>query len=427
MNYFRQFARWTFTILTLGVFGMSFGLGLAGWAEPAPSPAEQKVLLQEYKPSQHLEVGVHQSRLFSTDPFLIIRTSTSDPAIAEPIVVAENQVVILGKKAGPANVIIWGMDASHREAVVNISALVKNDLAGAARLKVGSDLHMKQDQRPQAIDFSNLDSSLNTGGIGGGAFPIPKTLPDVIAPKHFNTNITVKINKWQSRAFRTRHRIMKIWISNRAIGMPVVVSQHEMVVYGTNAGAAKMAITDQAQNVIGIDLFVSNKPEATWQSTGNAGSFLAPVPIDKLILEEPKIDKIVSLQIGQWKTFRLKQRLIRDHLSDGAIADVQITADKEVQLIGTKAGKATWFIWDEAGNRLCLEVVVCAAKSSGKNATVKLPEFGASEPARKKVAPQASETAEPGMQVRDSDSAERVEIEHWVGEKKWVWSVPVKP
>src|SRR5262249_30485573 len=46
----------------------------------------------------------------------IVRTSISDPGIAEPVVVAENQLVLLGKAPGGSTLVIWD-DAGNSVAV----------------------------------------------------------------------------------------------------------------------------------------------------------------------------------------------------------------------------------------------------------------------------------------------------------------------
>ena len=45
-----------------------------------------------------------------------MRTSISDPAIAEPVVVAENQIVLLGKAPGTATFVLWD-DAGNSVAI----------------------------------------------------------------------------------------------------------------------------------------------------------------------------------------------------------------------------------------------------------------------------------------------------------------------
>jgi Flp pilus assembly secretin CpaC len=71
--------------------------------------------LEEFKPSNTIDLKVSQSRTFKLRN-KVIRTSISDPSIAEPVVVAENQLVMLGKAPGGATLVIWD-DAGNSVAI----------------------------------------------------------------------------------------------------------------------------------------------------------------------------------------------------------------------------------------------------------------------------------------------------------------------
>jgi Flp pilus assembly secretin CpaC len=62
--------------------------------------------MEEFKPGNVLEVRVAQSRTFKSRN-KIVRTSISDPSIVEPVVVSENQLVLLGKTPGTATLVLW--------------------------------------------------------------------------------------------------------------------------------------------------------------------------------------------------------------------------------------------------------------------------------------------------------------------------------
>lgn len=84
-------------------------------ATPIPPVVTGTVELEEFKPSNVIDLKVSQSRTFKLRN-KIVRTSISDPAIAEPVVVAENQLVLLGKAPGGATLVIWD-DAGNSVAV----------------------------------------------------------------------------------------------------------------------------------------------------------------------------------------------------------------------------------------------------------------------------------------------------------------------
>lgn len=82
---------------------------------PIPPVVSGTVDLEEFKPSNAIDLKVSQSRTFKLRN-KIIRTSISDPSIAEPVVVAENQMVLLGKAPGNATLVIWD-DAGNSVAI----------------------------------------------------------------------------------------------------------------------------------------------------------------------------------------------------------------------------------------------------------------------------------------------------------------------
>ncbi|MBZ0186527.1 MAG: pilus assembly protein N-terminal domain-containing protein, partial [Candidatus Obscuribacterales bacterium] len=84
-------------------------------ATPIPPVVTGTVDLEEFKTVNVLDLKVSQSRTFKLRN-KIVRTSISDPGIAEPVVVAENQIVMLGKAPGSATMLLWD-DAGNTAAI----------------------------------------------------------------------------------------------------------------------------------------------------------------------------------------------------------------------------------------------------------------------------------------------------------------------
>jgi Flp pilus assembly secretin CpaC len=84
-------------------------------ASPIPPVVSGTIDLEEFKSSNVIDLKVSQSRTFRLRN-KIIRTSISDPSIAEPVVVSENQMVLLGKSPGGATLVVWD-DAGNSLAV----------------------------------------------------------------------------------------------------------------------------------------------------------------------------------------------------------------------------------------------------------------------------------------------------------------------
>jgi Flp pilus assembly secretin CpaC len=82
---------------------------------PIPPVVSGTLDMEEFKSTNVIDLKVSQSRTFKTKN-KIVRTSISDPAIAEPVVVAENQIVLLGKTPGTATMVLWD-DAGNSVAI----------------------------------------------------------------------------------------------------------------------------------------------------------------------------------------------------------------------------------------------------------------------------------------------------------------------
>ncbi|MBS1994634.1 MAG: pilus assembly protein N-terminal domain-containing protein [Cyanobacteria bacterium SZAS LIN-3] len=83
--------------------------------QPIPPVVTGTLDFEEYKTTNIIDLKVSQSRTFKLKN-KIVRTSISDPGIAEPVVVAENQLVLLGKSPGTATLVLWD-DAGNSVAV----------------------------------------------------------------------------------------------------------------------------------------------------------------------------------------------------------------------------------------------------------------------------------------------------------------------
>ena len=84
-------------------------------ATPIPPVVTGTVDMEEFKTTNVIDLKVSQSRTFKLRN-KIVRTSISDPGIAEPVVVAENQMVMLGKAPGSATMVLWD-DAGNTTAI----------------------------------------------------------------------------------------------------------------------------------------------------------------------------------------------------------------------------------------------------------------------------------------------------------------------
>ncbi|MDQ5937521.1 MAG: Pilus assembly protein N-terminal protein, partial [Cyanobacteriota bacterium erpe_2018_sw_21hr_WHONDRS-SW48-000092_B_bin.40] len=87
--------------------------------KPKPQQAAGQLELEEYKKTKTIEINVSQSKLFLIKN-RIFRTSAGDVGIAEPVVVGENTIILLGKATGETTIQIWDDEGGE----VNITVLV---------------------------------------------------------------------------------------------------------------------------------------------------------------------------------------------------------------------------------------------------------------------------------------------------------------
>lgn len=84
-------------------------------ATPIPPVVTGTVELEEFKPTNIIDVAVSKSRTFKMRN-KVVRTSISDPGVVEPVVISENQLVLLGKSPGRATMVLWD-DAGNSSAI----------------------------------------------------------------------------------------------------------------------------------------------------------------------------------------------------------------------------------------------------------------------------------------------------------------------
>lgn len=87
-------------------------------ATPIPPVVTGTVDLEEFKTTNAIDVKVSRSRTFKLRN-KVVRTSISDPGIVEPVIVSENQMVLLGKSPGKATLVLW--DDAGNSAAIEVS------------------------------------------------------------------------------------------------------------------------------------------------------------------------------------------------------------------------------------------------------------------------------------------------------------------
>ncbi len=98
------------------------------------------------------------------------------------------------------------------------------------------------------------------------------------------------------------------------------------------------------------------------QGTASSGSPVAtpipPVVSGAIDMEEFKVSNIIELKVGQSRSFRLKNRVVRVSCSQPGIAEPVVVAENQLVLLGKTPGSATMVLWDDGGNVLALDLRV---------------------------------------------------------------------
>jgi Flp pilus assembly secretin CpaC len=219
--------------------------------------------LEEYKTSTIIDLQASQSRLFKIKN-RVTRTSISDSKIAEPVVVSENDIVMLAKAPGTATLGLWD-DAN------NISVI---------------QLRVKKENGSPEASLKALFEAPQT--------PIRAVEVGTISLEECKVTKVVDLKVSESRLFKTPHRIVRTSASNPAIADLAVPAENGVYLVGKAPGTASAFLWDDVGNMVGIELRVSeeNKNSGSTPCEENVAalkttkaSHLAPFPASPSTLE----------------------------------------------------------------------------------------------------------------------------------------------
>jgi Flp pilus assembly secretin CpaC len=184
--------------------------------------------LEEYKTSTIIDLQASQSRLFKIK-HRVTRTSISDSKIAEPVVVSENDIVMLAKAPGTATLGLW--DDANNIAVIQL------------RVK-------KENGSPEA----SLKALFETPQT-----PIRAVEVGTISLEECKATKTVDLKVSEPRLFKTAHRIVRTSTSNPTIADLAVPAENGVYLVGKAPGTASAFLWDDEDNMVGIELRVSEE------------------------------------------------------------------------------------------------------------------------------------------------------------------------
>jgi Flp pilus assembly secretin CpaC len=437
------------------------------------------ITLEEYKTSLVIELGVSQSRLFQIKN-RIVRTSISEPLIAEPVVVSENQLLLLGKRPGTATLMMWD-DIGNVE---NIALRVRTNCSPSeSPVRAISDVlcHLLACDAlarhiPSAPSGSLHLEKGETIIVGDGYTPAPEVAglgrPDAVkvsvkvsskqpyvydilpprsepvltmrfglvdgvkAREHGNQDLVVDVEQSRAKTFKVNHRLVRFSVTDPGIAEPVVVSDTELVLLGKAPGKATVGLWDDAGNTVGIEVRVRRPGDAIQtifrafeEKIGSriirmkTSARIPPVVAGTMNLAEYKPNDGLTLAQLQAITFKMKERLIRTSISDPNVVTV-FPNEGGMYLWGKAQGKATAFVWDDHGSVTGLALRVTGKRRQGGKAPLLLTEgriSGAPAPLNEQRHPSGdfARTLLPpfGRPVPV--------VELWTGSRKDLWEFPL--
>jgi Flp pilus assembly secretin CpaC len=115
--------------------------------------------------------------------------------------------------------------------------------------------------------------------------------------------------------------------------------------------------TDSANNKFVAQL----SPDQIVAQGDQAGTTATPIPpvvSGAIELEEFKPSNVLELKVGQSRTFKLRNKIVRTSISDPASADAVVMSEHELMLLGKAPGTTTLVVWDDSGNSSAIDVKV---------------------------------------------------------------------
>lgn len=97
---------------------------------------------------------------------------------------------------------------------------------------------------------------------------------------------------------------------------------------------------------------------AQGDQAGTTATPIPPVVSGAIELEEFKPSNVLELKVGQSRTFKLRNKIVRTSISDPASADAVVMSEHELMLLGKAPGTTTLVVWDDSGNSSAIDVKV---------------------------------------------------------------------
>ena len=405
--------------ITLGLTATMLAASMSK-AEAGPAHLD----LKEYKQNLKMRVPVSHEILLSMDE-RIERAYTADPTIAEPIVAAQRQILIIGKAKGRTTIGIW--DIMGRASLIELDV---DPAAGTRNSPDGSNPPVQPEKPPstnnvmyevgepdkqtvdkayemQVLSDKSLRSilerllseerKLERDRTGAVAAAMAKQTPSPSMGDFFADSAelqrrvtfsseankikptrTITIPVSQSRIFSSTQKLIKVVASDFEHQEPFLMSERELALIGKTPGKSTLVITDESGAGETLEVLVVEDQDAIEAGLKQAARFFnmkmdEPKPMmfaatenPPIVFKERRTSREISINAVQPKLLKLTNPIIRTAIGDAKIAEPVVVDRSNIVVIGKKPGSTTLFLWDDQGNKDGIEL-----KVSGTNARVK--------------------------------------------------------
>lgn len=352
-------------------------------------PSYDGLRLEQYRRSYIIRLKESQCRLFQMNQRLK-RIAISDPEIVGARISSEREFVLIGMHQGKSTLVIWDttggvscidlqVEREHGniiEALVRLRDIVcfgaKDGIQTKFEHTPGDPLKLVERKVSSKL-FKRLEGEL------APMRPVPITkISEEESTFKFSggqvtcTNESETFDRFIKKASLAagRYLVFKsdselaVVSGNRAVAELVPVSMHDVIVLAKAQGKTTLGFRDRQGNLRSVELTVVSTAGPVESAMKRLHSFLFPwskkvpnsdIPTstnDNVHLSETKLfEEPVVLQIGEPRTFQLRNRIVRIWNCSNTVADVAVTAPTRITAFGKLPGKTTFVVWDESGKK----------------------------------------------------------------------------
>lgn len=344
--------------------------------------------LREHKTDRLLNLTVSKSRTFLF-PSKIKRVFTADPGIAEPIVIAEDQMVFLGKAPGKTDMFIWDINGRSSSIEINVRKprTFQLRLASILRIHYGyddknvansmysilfadsreieeacamsknyqksklrRDMEFKERQKLRSQKPLEYADSLPSS-YSEYKRELRRLMQKVVvktAHQFSEPTAIVSIPISQSCVFTSDDKINRIVSNGNKRVEPIAFSDNDFALIGKSKGKTILEVQRSSgiPLTISINVIKSKQKKHSTLSASTSGS---------LKLQELSTSQILHVKAKRPLLIRLKNRVVRTSIADPGIAEPFVLNPNDIVIVGKRIGTTTFNIWDDKGNADSLE------------------------------------------------------------------------